>query len=334
VNWTLATAEQDVRRLLASAEGDRRHCGGTSSDVTVLREHLVDALARVHQLENVPQCKLTEESRYAGEGCDLSPMCALCALAEARAGRDCGMAASNRLAGNECESWGAEELEKCAACQIAEAKREKDCGASHEEQANRKPCGLASGYLDRCCACELAMKEAGHAEEMALAAKDLEAAKASALPADGKAADTIAALRTDLALANARRDCGATEEDRDAYGPCLRVDLPGGACDACSVGSAVRGAEMGATGKIEALHETIAGLRNQLQIVTVERDGFSLEAQRARAAPAKPAKVAPAVLAAPSLFDRLTVPESAPAEVAPKAKRKPRSGVKKYPLGA
>jgi hypothetical protein len=327
-----------VNRLLLDAEGERRHCGGTSSDATVLREHLVDALARVHQLENVPRCKLTEEQRREGHGCDLSPMCTECALAEAKTGRDCGMAASDRLAGNECESWGAEDLEKCAACQLAEAKREKDCGASHEEQANRKPCGLSSGYLDRCCACELAMKEAGHAEEMALAVKDLEAAKTAALPTDVKAADVIAALRTDLALANARRDCGASEEERETQEHCVRRDMPGGICDECFVSAMTRSVAKDCKARTEAATETLRrendGLRNQLQIVTAERDNAIIQADRRPAAPAKPAKVTPVIVAAPSLFDRLTMPEQAPVEVPPKAKRKPRAGVKKYPLGA
>jgi hypothetical protein len=236
--------EQDVRRLLCDAEGERRN-GSRSTDSEILAEHLVDALTELQDLKGVPRCELTEEKRKSGEGCDIEPMCAACALVESQKARNCGLTPEERESGKACPVWGWEELEKCCACELADEKRDR-AKAEHEAEVRF----------------------------------------AEAIQSAGPA-DALAALRSGLAIAGARLDCGMEVNERAAYRFCLRADLPGGDCATCSAAKMQRENE---------------GLKNTIEVIREERDRFLIEAQTKALRPAKAKPVKVADDGTPSLF--------------------------------
>lgn len=248
-------AEQDVRRLLCDAEGERRN-GARATDSEILVEHLVEALTELDILRKKPTCTISAEERRTGIGCDIEPSCAPCALAESQMARDCGLTPTDRESGKACPVWGAEELEKCCACQLADEKRER-------------------AAVDQ--------KSAGE-----------------------KATHTISTLRSDLAIAGARLDCGMDPNERAAYKFCLRSDLPGGDCATCAA---------------TKMQREIAGLKNTIDVIREERDGFLIEAQVKATPVVKPKASKVPALEGGNLFDLM--PQPAPA-TPPKAKRKRR----------
>lgn len=124
-----AKARQDVSRLLNDAAGERRN-GLDTTDVGMLTEHLVEALARIGELEGESSA---EEDRHDNEVSDL------------KAAAACNLTDDQRKAHKSCE--------ECAACRLSEAKREIDCGAT-DEQRSVGACQSADDLgIDRCGKC-------------------------------------------------------------------------------------------------------------------------------------------------------------------------------------
>jgi DNA repair exonuclease SbcCD ATPase subunit len=126
--------------------------------------------------------------------------------------------------------------------------------------------------------------------------------------ASGKAAHAISSLRSDVAIASARLDCGMEANERAAYKFCLRTDLPGGDCAACSAAKMQRENE---------------GLKNTIEVIREERDRLLIEAQTKAARPAKIKRTKTVDDGAPSLFTLMPKQST----TAPKMKRKSRKPV-------
>lgn len=273
-------AMRDVEHIRNNAAGERRD-GLRTTDAELLAEHLVEALARVHELESIQRCELTDEKRKTGEGCDIDPMCVPCALVEAKKARNCGLSPEDRESGKACPVWGYEELEKCCACELADEKRER---ATAEKLA----------LEDDDERIEAAAKELAKMREE----RDRAALALESRPADGKSTDVIAALRSDLAISEAKRDCGMDPNERAAYKFCLRADLPGGPCSTCAAAKMQRDTD---------------GLNNTVAVLTHERNQLLIEVQTRAATAPKSKAVKAHADATPSLFGLMSkVPEVAP----------------------
>lgn len=216
-----------MRRILRDAEGERRN-GLRTTDADLLAEHLVNALARVHDLEGIEARAVDAERELA-------------------------------TANEEIE----EHEKKIEAI-------EKDLHEAKAETAR------LDGYLD----------------EANRRISDMEANAVDLSVAAGKVPHVISSLRSDLAIAGARLNCGMEANERAAYKFCLRADLPGGPCAACLASKAQREND---------------GLKNSLDVVTHERNQLLIEVQ-AKGAPVVKAKSAkPADDGTPSLFGLMPV---------------------------
>jgi chromosome segregation ATPase len=222
---------QDVRRILCDAEGERRN-GLRTTDAELLSEHLVDALARVHDLEGIEVRAIDAEKELA--------------------------------TANE---------------EIDDLEKERDDLTRQRDEARSRIAELE-----------------GEADNTMANIADWSVASS-------KAAHAISSLRSDLAIAGARLDCGMDSGERAAYKFCLRADLPDGDCAACVAAKMRRENE---------------GLKNSIEVIREERDRFLIEAQTkaVRPAKAKPAKIADD--GTPSLF--ALMPQQSTAT--PRAKRK------------
>ncbi len=297
-----------IDRILADAADDRRR-GTNTSDVDALRGALTEAIGEANEAHGA----LAKIEEVKDEK-----------IAELEAESNCGLSDVDRKAGKSCDA------DDCLSCRLIWAALEKDCGAA-DDLRTQDLCASSRLGIDRCCECAahlLAIETRNVTDDLHAEIARLTSERDAMTP--GKSADVISALRSDLAIARARHDCG--REDRESGTPCPNDDPKYGACDACILAGAARRFSQEADAKIAAATESMRhaceGLRNALQIVTRERDEAIVSAGSRPVARAKTKPVK--AHEGPSLFDVLT-PAAAPKPTkAPRAKGAGRN-VKKYP---
>jgi chromosome segregation ATPase len=233
-------AMRDVEHIRNNAARERAN-GLRTTDAEAMTEHLVAALARVHELE--------------GEAQDVASV------------------------QNELDTAN-EEIEE------------------HEEKIEALKNGLDESKAE-------AARLDGELDEANRRIADMEANIVEWSAAAGKVPRVLSSLRSDLAIAGARLDCGMDSGERAAYKFCLRADLPGGDCAAC------------AAAKMQREND---GLKNSIEAICEERDRFLIEAQTKATRVTKVKAIKVANDGTPSLF--ALMPQTA--EAPPKAKRKSR----------
>ncbi len=300
-----------IDRILADAAGHRR-CGTNVSDVDALREALTEALDEANSAESARSKEAEALEERVGE-------------LEAEA--NCGISDRDRREGGKCDG------DDCTACRLVWAAMEKDCGASDERRVSGL-CGASHLGVDRCCECAahlLKIETDGLAEDQDAEIARLTSERDAATP--GKSADIISGLRSDLAIARARHDCGRT--DRESGTPCPNDDPQYGGCDACILAGAARRfsqeADAKIAGGIESMRAENERMRDALQDMTNERNDALAKLEAKPVRPVARAKVNPVKAhEGRSLFDLLAKPAQEPA-VKVKASRVKGRNVKKYP---
>jgi hypothetical protein len=306
-------AEREVDHLLIGAACARRNGTVGETDARVLREALVDALARLEvangteeeivDLKREIDCGIGEKKRLDGFSCLSSEDCAECRIFQTKQEKDCGLPADEPRGFKVCRYT----IGTCALCEAADERHALDCGLGETLREHGDPCQLDDGRT--CTACRLAEVERRLTEEQG--ARHKAEIEAERLRESNPEAASVEALRAEV-------DCGVEAHGLKgcqllAFRIACRPEIPQKGCLRCELASAeqerdhhLETVEIERAAKVEAREERE---RLRLELVAT-RDALAQARALLAALPADPPSRAPRrrsppVQEGPTLLERL-----------------------------